>query len=67
MGEVVVKIPEDIHEVIEVDLSYNKIKEKLEEMVKEERAKIALKILREYKGTVKIEDVSEEDLHMQGD
>ena len=67
MGEIVIKVPEDVHEVIEVELPYNKIKEKLKEIEREERAKLALEILRKYKGTVKIEDVSEEEFYMQGD
>ena len=67
MGEIIIKIPENVHEVIELDLPYNKIKEKLEKFKKEEKAKLALEILRNYKGTVKIENVSEEEIYMQGD
>jgi len=43
-----------------------KYKEKLEEIEREEKAKLALEILRKYKGTVKIENVSEEEIYMQG-
>ena len=36
MGEIIIKVPEDIHEVIDLGLPYKKIKEKLEEIEKDE-------------------------------
>ena len=67
MGEIIIKIPEDVKEVINLDLPYKEIRKKIEEIEKSERARKALEILRKYKGTVEIEEVSNEELHMQGD
>ena len=67
MGEIIIKVPEDIKEVINLKLPYNKVKETLENLEKKEKAKLALEIVRKYKGTVKIENVSEEEIYMQGD
>ncbi len=67
MGEIIIKVPEDVHEVIDLGLPYNKVKEILENLERRKKAKLALEIVRKYKGTVKIEDVSEEEIYMQGD
>jgi len=67
MGEIIIRVPEDIKEVINLKLPYNKVKETLENLEKKEKAKLALEIVRKYKGTVKIENVSEEEIYMQGD
>jgi len=32
MGEIIIKIPEDVHEEIKLDISYKEVKEKLKEM-----------------------------------
>jgi len=67
MGEIIIKVPEDIHEVIDLGLPYKDVKEKLEEIKRMERARLALEIVKNYKGTVKIENISEDEIYMQGD
>ena len=67
MGEIVIKVPEDVHEVIDLGLSYRDVKEKLEEIKMMERARLALEIVKNYKGTVKIENIPEDEIYMQGD
>ena len=32
MGEIIIKIPEDVHEEIKLDISYKEVKEKLKEI-----------------------------------
>ncbi len=67
MGEIIIKVPEEIHEVIDLDIPYNKVKEKLEEIKKKE-AKKFLEFLLKNAGRLKEEDLpSEEEIYMQGD
>ncbi len=67
MGEIIIKVPEDVHEVIDLGLPYNKVKEKLEEINKKNPKK-ALKWLIENAGRLKEEDLpTEEEIYMQGD
>ncbi len=63
MGEIIIKVPEDVKEVIETELSYEEIKKKLEELEKEKRREDALKILEKYKHSVEIKEVNEEELY----
>ena len=65
MGEIVIKIPEEVKEVIELNVPYEKLKMRLKELEREEKAKYMLNFLNKYKGTVKIEPYSEEELHLQ--
>jgi len=67
VGEIVIKVPEDIHEVIDLGLSYRDVKEKLEEIKRMKMARLALEIVKNYKGTVKIGNIPEDEIYMQGD
>jgi len=67
MGEIIIKVPENIHEVIELDLPYDKVKKKLEEIGKND-GKEFLEFLLRNAGKLREEDLpSEEDIYMQGD
>jgi len=59
MGEIVIKVPEDVHEVIDLGLSYREVKEKLEEIKRKKQSKLALEVLKKYKHTVKVEEIDE--------
>ena len=63
MGEIIIKVPEDVREVIETELPYREIKKKLEELEKEKKRENALKILEKYKHSVEIEEINEEELY----
>ena len=39
MGEIIIKVPEDVHEVIEMEIPYSKIKEKFRELYEDENLK----------------------------
>ncbi len=36
MGEIIIKVPEDVREVIELEIPYKEVKEKLEELSEDE-------------------------------
>ncbi len=63
MGEIIIKVPEDVKEVIETELPYREIKKKLEELEKEKKRENALKILEKYKHSIEIEEINEEELY----
>ncbi len=63
MGEIIIKVPEDVREVIETELPYREIKKKLEELEKEKKRENALKILEKYKHSIEIEEINEEELY----
>ena len=67
MGEIIIKVPEDIHEVIDLGLPYKEVKENIKKLERIKLIERALEIIEKYKGTVKVEDISEEELHLQGD
>ncbi len=67
MGEIIIKVPEDVKEEIKLNLPYSRVKEKIEELKKEERVKNIKKFLDKYGGKLDIEYASEEELHLQGD
>ncbi len=67
MGEVIIKVPEDVKEVIDLGIPYKRVKEKIEELEKEERIKSMIEFFQKYKGSVEIGDVKEEDIYLQGD
>jgi len=67
MGEIIIKVPEDIHEVIDLGLPYKKIKEKLREIEKEEKLENIKNFLDKYGRKLKIDYPKEEELYLQGD
>ena len=67
MGEIIIKVPGDIKEVFELNLPYENIKKALMELEKKEDIKKALNVFYKYRHKIEIEDVSEEELHLQGD
>ena len=67
MGEIIIKVPGDVKEVIELNLPYNEIKESLKKLEMKKEINRALQILEKYKHKIEFEEVSEEELHLQGD
>ncbi len=67
MGEIIIKVPEDVYEVIDLGLPYKKVKEKLEEIEREERLNKIKRFLSKYGRKLKIEYPKEEELYLQGD
>ncbi len=63
MGEIIIKVPEDVREVIETELPYEKIKKKIEELEREKKRKKALEIFEKYKHSIEVEEVKEEELY----
>jgi len=65
MGEIIIKVPEDVHEVIDLT---EKGMEDLESIVKRIKSKLYLKKnVEKYIGKFDLEDTNEEELHLQGD
>ena len=69
MGELIIKIPEDIHETFDLRKEpIDKELEKLEATIKKIKQKMAIKKLLELAGVLpKDFKVIEEELHLQGD
>ena len=68
MGEIIVKVPEDVKEVIEIGVSYSVVKEKLEEIKNSKSTKEFLEFILKNAGKLKEEDLpSEEEIYLQGD
>jgi len=67
MGEIIIKVPGDIKEVLELNLPYENIKKTLMELEKKENVKKALDVFHKYKHKIEFEEVTEEGLHLQGD
>jgi len=67
MGEIIIKVPGDVKEVFELNLPYNEIKEGLKKLEMKKEINRALQILEKYKHKIEFEEVSEEELHLQGD
>jgi len=68
MGEIIIKVPEDVHEVIDLGLPYKKIKEKLKEIEREEKYDKALDFILNNRGILdKHFKITDEELHLQGD
>ncbi len=63
MGEIIIKVPEDVREVIETELPYEEIKKKIEELEREKKRKKALEIFEKYKHSIEVEEVKEEELY----
>jgi len=63
MGEIIIKVPEDVREVIETELPYKEIKKKIEELEREKKRKKALEIFEKYKHSIEVEEVKEEELY----
>ncbi len=63
MGEIIIKISEDVKEVIELNVPYEKVKEKLEELEKEEKKKFLENFTNKYLGKLDISNVKEEELY----
>ncbi len=47
MEEIIIKIPEEIKEVIELNVSYERLKGRIKELEREEKAKNMLSFLKE--------------------
>jgi predicted dinucleotide-utilizing enzyme len=67
MGEIVIKLPEEVRETVHLHLPYEVVKEKVNELRKLERISKAMEILEKYKHSVEVEEISEEELYLQGD
>ena len=63
MGEIVIKVPEDVKEVIDLGLSYREVKEKLNEIFRfesENRLKEALRLIKSVEDNKTWKDTKEE-------
>ncbi len=67
MGEIIIKVPVDVKEIIEVNLPYNKIISTLSKLEKKEEINKALEILQRYRHKIEFKETSEEELHLQED
>ncbi len=68
MGEIIIKIPEDVREVIDLGLPYKEVKDMLEKIIKKKDPKKALRFLIENAGRLQEGDLpTEEEVYMQGD
>ena len=63
MGEIIIKVPEDVREVIETELPYEEIKKKIEELERERKLKFLLKFTEKYAGKIDVPEVKEEELY----
>ncbi len=63
MGEIIIKVPEDVHEVIDLGLPYKKVKEKIEEIEKEETIKFLKENFDRVVNSIEVEEVKEEELY----
>ena len=67
MGEIIIRIPEDVKEVVELNVSYKKVKEKLEEL-EQIQTREFLNFIIENSGKLKGEDIPpEEKVYLQED
>ncbi|GEM_PF-1648916 len=69
MGEIIIKIPENVKEIIELDLPSNLIKEKIA-LLKQEAAKSKMKDLINktfdtLKSNIELEEILEDNWHRQ--
>ncbi len=63
MGEIVIKVPEDVREVIDLGLPYREVKEKLNEIFRfesENRLKEALRLIKSVEDNKTWKDTKEE-------
>ncbi len=69
MGEIIIKVPEDTKEIFDLtERDFDNELEKIELLLKEIRQKRALELLGKLAGTLPEDfEVSEEELHLQGD
>jgi len=52
MGEIVIKVPEDVKEVVDLEIPYNRVKEKIKELCEDENLKrkfFSIKLPKEVK------------------
>jgi hypothetical protein len=67
MGEIIIKVPDDVKEVIEINLPLPIIKEKIDEL-RENKAIYLAKFILKNAGRIEDEDLpSEEETYLQGD
>ena len=68
MGEIIIKVPEDVREVIDLGLPYKEVKDMLEKIIKKKDPKKALRFLIENAGRLQEGDLpTEEEGYRQGD
>ncbi len=63
MGEIIIKVPEDVYETIELDLSYKEIKEKIEELEKVKKLEFLKDFTKKYLGKLEVPRVEENELY----
>ncbi len=63
MGKIVIKIPENKEEEIELNVSYQEIKEKLEELEKEKKLQYLKNFTKKYKGKLEIPEINDDELY----
>ncbi len=67
MGEIIIKVPEDIKKEYELDVPAKKIEEKINEIKKEGKVKFLLENFDKVKHSVKLKPYTEEDIYIQED
>ena len=63
MGEIVIKVPEDVREVIDLGLPYREVKENLEKLEKRKKLQLLKELTQKYGRKLEIPTVKEEELY----
>ena len=63
MGEIIIKVPEDVREVIDLGLSYKEVKENLEKLEKMKKLQLLKELTNKYGRKLDIPTVREEELY----
>ena len=63
MGEIIIKVPEDVKEVIDLGLSYKEIKKKLEDIEKKEKLEFLKEFTKKYFGKLEIPTIEESEFY----
>jgi len=63
MGEIIIKVPEDVREVIDLGLSYKEVKENLGKLEKMKKLQLLKELTNKYGRKLDIPTVREEELY----
>jgi len=63
MGEIIIKVPENVREVIDLGLSYKEVKENLEKLEKMKKLQLLKELTNKYGRRLDISTVREEELY----
>ncbi len=65
MGEVIIKVPEDVKEVIDLGIPYKRVKEKIEELEREETERLINETFNTLPKREEIEKLAEQEWYEQ--